>query len=501
MITRPTTTLSVLLLVAIFMAGCARQSSQRVAAQAADDPIYVPPPQPAPFAKQLRFVGFSIVAPGGEGWQAMPSVGARLLFGFDALFVKPLGPQQVVHAYVVAHRVLTHATDPAQILNEEVERAIRPRGTLLKAVPESLSGAGCVRWEITREGDEPFHGAAEGDAGTARVSRHHGYLCSHPDAPAYLIEIGYFDTRPAGNAEPSSEEGEAFLRGISFTPLAAHVHQSDAGARPRGLVVWANALWISREDSGTVVKIDPESAATVAEVSVGAKPEGLTAGLGSIWVPNWGSGTVSRIDPETSRVVAAIPVGKGPTDAAVGFGSVWITNERSASVSRIDPATNRVIATIGVAGRPVALATGAGAVWVENFKTDEIWRIDPLNNDVVATVHVGHGRHLIVADARAVWVSNSASNTVSKINPATNRVSATIAVGRVPAGLALVGPDVWVANFGDGTVSRIDRDSDAVAGSPIPVGDNPFLLADSARTIWVLDVWGWRDGTLSRIDF
>lgn len=499
----PVTVLLAFLLTADLAAGCAPRSSERVAVQVAGDPVYVArPAQPPPPVKPLQFVGFSILAPSGEGWRAMPSDGARSILGFDALFAKTLGPQEVIHAYVVAHRSSTRARDPARILDEEIERVIKPRSSSLKAFPEPLSGARCLRWAMTREGSEPFHGIAAGAAGTIWMSHHRGYLCSHPDAPAYLVEIGYFETGGKGNPEyATSEEGERFLRGLSFTALTARVSQSDAGQKPRGLVLWGNALWLTQEDRGTVTKIDPDTAATIIELKVGARPQGLGAGLGSIWVPNWGSGTVSRIDPETSRLAGAIRVGRGPTAAAVGFGAVWVTNEKSASVSRLDPATDRVVATIATAGRPVALAVGAEGVWVEHFETDEIWRISPRNDRVVASIRVGHGRHFIVTDESAVWVSNAADNTVSKIDPATNRVIVTVAVGRVPAGLLLAGENVWVANFGDGTVSRIDAHTDAVTGPPIPVGDNPFLLVDNARTIWVLNVWGWQAGSLSRIDF
>jgi len=58
---------------------------------------------------------------------------------------------------------------------------------------------------------------------------------------------------------------------------------------------------------------------------------------------------------------------------------------------------------------------------------------------------------------------------------------------------------VWVANFGDSTVSRIDSQTNLVVGKPIPVGENPFLIGANDKTVWVLSVWDWDLGTLSRI--
>lgn len=491
------TFLATTLLTVSIAAGCGPPLSGRAAKQPATNQVVRPPP-----VKRLQFVGFSIVPPPGRGWQVVPAAGARLLFGFDAVFIKVLGKDQFVHAYVVAHRTATASSDPKQILDEEIERTITPRGFLAKRSSVRLSGAICLRWELTREGNEPFRGIKDGNLSSEWVSRHRGYLCSHPDAPAFLIEIGYFDTVSKAPPNPAiADEGEHFLHGLTFTSLRMHITQRGAGAKARGLALWDNALWLSEEDSGTVRKIDSTSAGTIAEIRVGAKPEGLTAGFGSVWVPNWGSGTVSRIDPITNRAVAAVQVGRGPADIALGFGSAWVTNERSASVSRLNPSTNRVDATIVTGGRPDAIAAAAGAIWVENFNTIEIWRISPENNRVMSSIKVGHGRHFIAGDTNTIWVTNAADHTVSKVDPATNRVIATISVGGVPAGLALTAKTVWIADFSDGTVVTIAANGESVAPLPIPVGDSPFLLAGNEKTMWVLDVWGWQYGSLSRIDY
>jgi len=81
-------------------------------------------------------------------------------------------------------------------------------------------------------------------------------------------------------------------------------------------------------------------------------------------------------------------------------------------------------------------------------------------------------------------------------------VVATIPVGHRPVGLALGGGALWVANLGDGTVLRIDLRTNQIKGSPIPIGENPFFLSASGRTVWALCIWGHSQySTLSRIDF
>ena len=449
---------------------------------------------------RLELEGFSIIPPQGAGWERLARSGvSRLLLGFDVLYVKVVSPTELAHAYVVAHRVPGDSENP-KILEDSFARFIESRGTPSVIVRSSRDPPNCLRWEMAQEARDRFQGVQFGGE-TARVSQFRGYLCSHPDDPAFVIEIGYFDTVVIGTAKPPTAEGEAFIHGLALMPLGAKLRQYSVGERPRGVAIADGALWLTEEDSGTVARIDPESGSIAASIAVGAKPEGPAAGPGAVWVPNWASDSVSRIDTQTRQVVATIPVGRGPSDVAVSATSVWVANEKSHSVSRIDATTDHVTATIVTDGRPVAIAASEEAVWVEDFGTDRIWRIDPRTNQVVATIRVGQGRHLIAIapDGDAVWASNSRDRSVSRIDPSSNQVVATVTVGRTPMGLAATDDMVWVANFGDSTVSRIDPQTNLVVGKPIPVGENPFLIGADGKEAWVLSVWGWDLGTLSRI--
>lgn len=486
---------SVLAVIAAFVlgalcAGCTEADGGAVSTVAVPDE---PPP------RRLEFPGFSILPPSGEGWERLTNRGAaRLLLGFDGLFVKVVSPKELAHAYVAGHRASGGSAGP-EILAGAFARFIKSRNASSVTLPGATAPPNCLRWEMTREATDYFHGIQFGHT-SARVSQYQGYLCSHPDAPAYVVEVGYVDTVVKGEAMSAVGQGEAFLHSLVLTPLGVKVKQFSAGKKVRSAALAANALWLTEEDSGTVSRLNPDTGAIVASVPVGKKPEGLAAGAGAVWVPNWASDTVSRIDPQSNRVVATIPVARGPTDVALAQESVWVTNEKSRSISRIDPSANRVTATIPIDGRPVAIAASRNALWVENFNTDIIWRIDPETNQA-ASIRVGRGRHLIAAGRDAVWVSNSVDNSVSRIDPATNRVVATIKVGRTPIGLALTRDTLWVANFSDGTVSRIDRRTNQVSGQPIPVGENPFLVSTDHKTVWVLSVWAWEQGTLSKIRF
>jgi YVTN family beta-propeller protein len=242
-------------------------------------------PVPAP-AGRLEFPGFSIQPPSGEGWSLM-SPQEALHFGYDALFVKNISPAGSVHAYATAHRTATSFMDPAEILKASVEQFIKPGGRLLKTSTDRLSGASCVRWEKSQNAGTASLGDKSGHGQIALVSRYHGYLCSHPDAPAYVVEIGYFETVPKrtrGLLTPG--EGGSFIKALAFTSLDVKVSQFSAGHESRGLALGYDALWVTEEGAGMVSRIDPENGAVVARIPVGKRPEGFTIGLGAIWVPN-----------------------------------------------------------------------------------------------------------------------------------------------------------------------------------------------------------------------
>src|SRR4051812_3798445 len=75
--------------------------------------------------------------------------------------------------------------------------------------------------------------------------------------------------------------------------------------------------------------------------------------------------------------------------------------------------------------------------------------------------------------AQNAYITNYGSNTVSVIDTLTNAlVGSPIPVGSLPFGVAVTpdGSRVYVANFSSGTVSVIATATNAVTGSPIPVG-------------------------------
>ena len=172
--------------------------------------------------------------------------------------------------------------------------------------------------------------------------------------------------------------------------------------------------------------------------------------------------------------------------ASVLAENAYITNLVSANVSVIDTATNTVIATIpvGIGQNGVAVTPDGSKVYVANVNVPFVSVIDTATNTVIATIPVGIGPRgvAVTPDGSKVYVTNVQlpnPSVVSVIATATNTVIATIPLGGESNGVAVTpdGRKVYVANSGSNNVFVIDTATNAVIGSPIPVGLFPFGVA------------------------
>jgi hypothetical protein len=202
-------------------AGCTEAEGGTVSPVAA-------PAEPPP--RRLEFPGFSILPPPGEGWERLTNRGAaRLLLAFDGLFVKVVSPKELAHVYVAGHRT-SGGSAGAKILAEAFARFIKSRDASSVMLPGATALPNCLRWEMMREATDYLHGIQFGHT-SARVSQYQGYLCSHPDAPAYVVEIGYVDTVVKGEAMSTVGQGEAFLHSLGLTPSASRSSSFPPAAR------------------------------------------------------------------------------------------------------------------------------------------------------------------------------------------------------------------------------------------------------------------------------
>src|SRR5262249_57971098 len=117
-------------------------------------------------------------------------------------------------------------------------------------------------------------------------------------------------------------------------------------------------------------------------------------------------------------------------------------------------------------------------------------------NTVIASIPVGEGPRgvAVTPDGSKVYVANvlvqlpNPHPVVSVIATATNTVIGTIPLGGESNGVAVTpdGRKVYVANSGSNNVFVIDTATNAVIGSPIPVGLFPFVgvVTPDARKVY-----------------
>ena len=269
------------------------------------------------------------------------------------------------------------------------------------------------------------------------------------------------------------------------------------------MLATASAVWVSLADTGTLLRLDPKTGATLGSTALDRTPCEILSAAGSLWVVTQ-SGVVDRVDPATGAVVARIEVGEASYEAAWAAGSVWVSNRGSGTLSRIDPATDRVVATVRlpiphpgglvavgrtlwigndgsgatdvvvldtatsatrrvpVGPRPAYVTSAGGAVWFSLVERSSVARVDPRTRSVLGTSPAGARPVNLApgADGRSVWVPDDAGDVVTRLDARTGAVMATVPVGAGPA-VVDAGPDgrVWVTLYDAGEVWALDPDA------------------------------------------
>ncbi len=239
-------------------------------------------------------------------------------------------------------------------------------------------------------------------------------------------------------------------------------------ARPRLLATCVAALFLSPAH-GMETHLSPwqksiSALPIVQRIKVPVGPGWLETGFGSVWVTKIDSGAVLRIDPPTGRIIAQIRVGSHP-DLAIGIGmnSVWIVDTKDRTITQIDPMTNKVVGTIPAKitdETEGSIAIGAGSLWVltnENgTDSGTLSRLDPQSGKVIANIAVKPKSHAAIFAFGSVWVTSTGGGSVARVDPHTNAMTADIPVRAAPRFMAASDDGLWVLSQGDGSLARID---------------------------------------------
>ena len=233
----------------------------------------------------------------------------------------------------------------------------------------------------------------------------------------------------------------------------------------QGLSGNAAGLWVTDWDESLVLRLDPETLASVSETAVGAQPKGVLAAPSGLWIANTHGGSVTRIDPTGTTDSVSIPVGptgpSGPNWLAKGLGSIWVDVPNIGTVVRINEATGAIEATIDVPAPAIpcgGLSVGPDSVWVSSCDGGNlVTRIDPVTNTAVGTVDLrGRGYSFAMIDGRP-WVSVDGGQ-LARIDPATNTIDRVVTPGSgfLGGGDVVVAADsLWVVDYASNQVLRL----------------------------------------------
>jgi YVTN family beta-propeller protein len=165
----------------------------------------------------------------------------------------------------------------------------------------------------------------------------------------------------------------------------------DVGGRNLGrLIVTHGMVWVVRDDydksrGGELIRIDPATNTVAGRTLLGKNMcggFGIVAAKDAIWISADAQGTVIRIDPATGRLVARIRMKGAPIGPVIAHDAVWVVNEAEGPTRmwRVDPATNEASPVRDLAGDDWMLEPRAGRLWTTDGST--IQMIDPASGVV-----------------------------------------------------------------------------------------------------------------------
>jgi streptogramin lyase len=156
------------------------------------------------------------------------------------------------------------------------------------------------------------------------------------------------------------------------------VRSIPVGVRVGGVAVGAGGIWVTDQNSPTLLRIDPGTGrinlrARLSNLGL-RRPEpntGIAIDAGSLWVAR-GPEAVDRLNPSSLKLQRRIDLAQhgceAGTDAqcsvAAGSGHVWVAGGNGGWLARIDEATERVTLFKGLRPYLCCVAVGGGSVCV-----------------------------------------------------------------------------------------------------------------------------------------
>jgi streptogramin lyase len=278
------------------------------------------------------------------------------------------------------------------------------------------------------------------------------------------------------------------VAGAGNPPAPATGAVVETGQAPCGTAARGSSLWIGVYGTGTLLELDTQSAQIETRMRIGPFACRIAAGRGAVWVTRDNSGAVVRLAPG-SGARRIVRVGAGAFDVLLAAGSAWATSFETGKVARIDASSARLQRVFNVGGNPAGLAFCGGRVWVGHGR-EATW----LTSIHPTTLRV---RRVDVGATAPGWSAcidgllwAITPDTLIRLDPGTGRVLSRLRIGETLADVAL-GPDglVWVTDKQHSVIHRVEPTGRNVV-STFPAGPGAFALARAGDTMWVTSFAG-----------
>ncbi len=268
-------------------------------------------------------------------------------------------------------------------------------------------------------------------------------------------------------------------------------------------------LYVSAEDSGEVVVVDPTSAQVTARIAVGKRPRGIRVSRDGrrLFValsgsprggPNVDESTlppadraadgVGVVDLASKKLERTLPSGQDPEsfDLSLDGKTLYVSNEETAQLSVLDVEAGKIVRQVAVGKEPegVTLRPDGRAVYVTSEADSVVSAVDTKSFAVLATIPTELRPRSIVftADGRKGFVSNELSGSLTVFDANENKVVSTIQIDSKkpvtlrPMGMALSRDSkfLYVSTGRGGAVALVNVDKMAVERVIEGVGARPW---------------------------
>ena len=201
------------------------------------------------------------------------------------------------------------------------------------------------------------------------------------------------------------------------------------------LLSHANYIFVSNENSDTVVVLDATSKEIVKTIETGGRPRDLKFNndYSKIYVVVSEENHILEIDTKNLEILDKIDTGDDPEifDIDVNNKIIAVSNEDDNQLTIIDLDKKKIIESIngvGVEPEGVNFSPDGKFVYVTSEGTSSVLIIDPWKREIVNEILVENRprRGLFVNNGEEYWVSNELSGTVSVIDTYSQTLKKTI---------------------------------------------------------------------------